>query len=224
VSFSQYGEDLLLAVSLLPGRKGRYVDVGAYHPWKTSNTYKLYLRGWSGITIEPNPDAAALFRRVRPRDAHVVSGVAQTKGDLTYFRFSDGKLNTFSESQARVYMDQGSQSLGAFQVPCRPLQDILDEHGPEPVDLISIDCEGYDLAALETLDFRRSRPTAQIIEDYDAFEKIRRGNGASPIEALLRAQEYAPVGQAMFSSLYVDLQALKSGRSSAFDLPAVQFV
>jgi FkbM family methyltransferase len=223
LSFSQYGEDLMLAVSLLPGRRGRYVDVGAYHPWRTSNTYKLYLRGWSGVTIEPNPDVAPLFRRVRPRDAHVVSGVAPEVGELTYYRFADGKLNTFSEGQARVYLDQGAPGLDPLRVACRPLQDILDEHACGPIDLLSIDCEGYDLAALQSLDFGRCRPTAVIIEDYEAFEKLKTGAGNSQIEVLLRAKAYAPVGQTMYSSLYVDLEALKARRSAAFDLSSVQF-
>lgn len=129
LSFSQYGEDLLLAVSLLPNRRGRYVDVGAYHPWKESNTYKLYLRGWTGLTIEPNPDAAALFRKKRPRDVHVVSGVAAEAGELTYHRFADPKLNTFSESQAKRFAANGSPTVDELTVPCRRLQDILDEHG-----------------------------------------------------------------------------------------------
>ena len=126
LSFSQYGEDLLLAVTLLPGRRGRYVDVGAYHPWRASNTYKLYLRGWSGVTIEPNPDVAGLFRRKRPRDIHVVGGVAASRTALTYHRFVEAKLNTFSEEQAQTYVDLGFKPVDTLQVPCRPLQDVLD--------------------------------------------------------------------------------------------------
>lgn len=61
------------------------------------------------------------------------------------------------------------------------------------------------------------------MEDYEAFEKLKTGKGASAIETLLRAQGYAPVGQAMYSSLYVDLAALKERREAAFQLPRVQF-
>jgi FkbM family methyltransferase len=223
VSFSQYGEDLLLAVSLLPGRKGFYVDVGAYHPSKQSNTYRLYLRGWSGLTIEPNPDAAPLFKRLRPRDTHLVSGVARERGTLTYYRFLAANLNTFSADQAALYAGQGSTSLDALTVECRPLQDTLDDHGVAQVDLLSVDCEGLDLAVLQSLDFNRTRPTAILIEDYEGFERLRRGAGASAIEEHLRAADYAHIGQAMFSSLYVDLRALQSRRVGAFNLAAVQF-
>jgi FkbM family methyltransferase len=223
VSFSQYGEDLLLGVTLLPTRVGRYVDVGAYHPWRASNTYKLYLRGWCGATVEPNPDAAASFRRTRPRDIHVVSGVALRAVELNYYRFLDAKLNTFSESQAQTCRKNGFPILDEVRIPCRPLQDILDEHRIDAVDLLSVDCEGYDLAALQSLDFSRVRPTSIIVEDYDAFEKMKNGAGPSPIEDLLRRRSYAPVGQAMYSTLYIDLVALKERKNAAFRLPEVQF-
>ena len=212
----------MLATSLLPGRKGVYVDVGAYHPSQSSNTYRLYLRGWSGVTIEPNPDAAPLFRRRRPHDTHLVSGVAIERGALTYHRFAQGNLNTFSADQAALYRGQGATMRDQLTVECRPLQQILDEHGVGDVDLLSVHCEGLDLAVLQSLDFSRIRPTAILIEDYEAFERLRRGSGTSAIEALLRPAGYAHIGQAMFSSLYVDLQALESRRVGAFNLAAVQ--
>jgi FkbM family methyltransferase len=223
MSFSQYGEDLLLAVTLLPTRQGRYVDVGAYHPWRASNTYKLYLRGWSGLTIEPNPHVAPLFRKMRPRDTHVVSGVAARPAQLRYYLFDDSKLNTFSEAQANVYINSGFKIIGELQLPCRPLQDILDEHGVDRLDLLSIDCEGHDRDALESLDFSRCRPTAILVEDYDAFEKLKKGEGRSSIEEMLRGRGYVATGQAMYSTLYVDTEALRLRKNGAFRLADVQF-
>jgi FkbM family methyltransferase len=223
LSFSQYGEDLLLAVTLFPNRRGRYVDVGAYHPWRASNTYKLYLRGWSGVTIEPNPDVATLFRRKRPRDIHLVSGVAEKECTLTYHRFAEAKLNTFSEEQVRTYQDLGSEVIDQIEVPCRPLQGMLDEHAITDVDLLTVDCEGYDLIALKSLDLDRCRPTVVLIEDYQAFDKLKTGTGRSEIEEFLRGAGYAPVGQAMYSTLYIDLAALERRQDAAFNLPKVQF-
>jgi len=54
-TYGQYGEDALVFSALKPSRRGFYVDVGAYDPLEGSNTYKLYQRGWRGLTIEPNP-------------------------------------------------------------------------------------------------------------------------------------------------------------------------
>lgn len=224
VSFSQYGEDVLLSATLHPGPQGFYVDVGAYHPWKGSNTYKLYLRGWSGLTIEPNPQAAAAFRRFRPRDLHIVAGVAAEDGQLIYHQFADEKLNTFSEPQANIYRKGGSTPTGAVALPCRPLQAILDDLAPgRPIDLLAVDCEGFDLTALQSLDFSRVRPTAILVEDFEAFARLRGGGPMGPIETLLRGHGYEAVGQAVFSTLYLDSEALRARAHRAFRMSSLQF-
>jgi FkbM family methyltransferase len=225
VSFGQYAEDVMLATSLLPKSRGFYVDVGAYHPWKGSNTYKLYLRGWSGLTIEPNPSAEARFRRWRRRDKHLVMGVARTEEVLTYYEFTDPKRNTFSKEQAEVYVAENDVLTGSRTVPCRPLQAVLDEHAPgQAIDLLSVDCEGFDLAALSSLDLGRTRPTAILVEDFEGFQLRRRGMGHSPIEALLLDKGYEFISQNLFSSLFVDAAAIRRQRpSSAYHSNAWQF-
>ena len=51
-------------------------------------------------------------------------------------------------------------------VPTRPLNDILDELLPRtPVDLLNVDCEGYDLEVLKTLDFSSHKPRVIAAED-----------------------------------------------------------
>ena len=47
--FSQSGEDVITHVLLRNEKvKGMFVDFGAYHPFKFSNTFTLYLDGWRG--------------------------------------------------------------------------------------------------------------------------------------------------------------------------------
>lgn len=225
LSFGQYAEDVMLATSLLPTARGFYVDVGAFHPWKGSNTYKLYLRGWSGLTIEPNPAAEAKFRRMRRRDKHLVMGVAQTEDTLTYYEFDDPKRNTFSKETADVYVAENDIMIGSRTVACRPLQAILDEHAPgKAIDLLSVDCEGFDELALGSLDFTRSRPAAILVEDFDGFMRRRRGEGGSGIEALLLDKGYQFISQNLFSSLFVDSAVIRRQRPCpAYQCDAWQF-
>src|SRR6185369_33711 len=86
--YSQFGEDITL-VRLLPEPTGFYVDVGAHHPQRYSNTYLLHKRGWSGINIDPNPDTIELFNRARPNDINLCAGVAAEEKELQYHMFSD---------------------------------------------------------------------------------------------------------------------------------------
>jgi FkbM family methyltransferase len=219
ISFSQYSEDTLV-YTLVPKRSGFYIDVGAYHPWRGSNTYKLYLRGWSGLTIEPNPDLAPLFRRLRPRDIHLTMGVAAEAQELEYFRFEKANLNSFDKDQAAAV---GRRSTSSIKVACMPIQDIIDRHGGgRPIDLLSVDCEGYDRTVLESLDWSKNRPCVVVIEDFEQFQ-LNNEMKQSCIRSFLSARDYAVVSQGAFSFIYVDTTAFDIDRQSGFSLNHTQF-
>src|SRR5580658_8816405 len=75
-SFSQEGEDMILA-SFFEGKKnGFYVDVGAHHPKRFSNTHHFYIRGWRGINVDATPGSMKLFRRTRPDDINIEAAVS----------------------------------------------------------------------------------------------------------------------------------------------------
>ena len=61
-SYAQMGEDLVCDHYLGEPLKGVYLDIGAYEPIFLSNTYLFYKRGWTGITVEPNPLKSEMFR------------------------------------------------------------------------------------------------------------------------------------------------------------------
>ena len=92
--YSQFGEDIIIS-KLLKKSKGVYVDVGAHHPKRYSNTYLLYKRGWRGVNIDANPHTIKLFTTARPRDTNVCVGVGASEGELSYYAFSDPAVNTF---------------------------------------------------------------------------------------------------------------------------------
>ena len=79
--FSSAGEDMILR-HLIGSDKmdGFYVDVGAYQPVLSSNTYFFYLNGWRGINIEARPGSQALFDKVRSRDVNLELGISRESG------------------------------------------------------------------------------------------------------------------------------------------------
>ncbi len=74
-SYSQNGEDRILARIYERQRYGFYVDIGAHHPFRFSNTYLLYKRGWNGINIDAMPKSMELFNKYRNRDINIECGV-----------------------------------------------------------------------------------------------------------------------------------------------------
>jgi len=65
--YSQFGEDVIL-LNLMGSGIGTYIDIGAGHPIRGSNTYALYRNGRSGILIDPILANVELARKRRPRD------------------------------------------------------------------------------------------------------------------------------------------------------------
>jgi hypothetical protein len=49
-------------------------------------------------------------------------------------------------------------------VPCRTLDEVLEEHGVRNVDVLVIDTEGYDAEILHGIDFRRFKPQISRFE------------------------------------------------------------
>lgn len=169
-SYSQYGEDMVLKAVFArypSGYSGCYVDVGAHHPLKFSNSRFFYERGWSGICIDPLPGAAALFARWRPRDTFLQLGVGVTEGELTYFMFDSAAHNTFSEKVAR---ECGQRETAREKVKVLPLRQILAEHvsAGRDIDFLSVDAEGMDLPVLCSNDWARYRPRVVVVEETSA--------------------------------------------------------
>ena len=202
LSYSQDAEDLLLEVLLADTSKGFYIDVGAHHPVRFSNTYLLYLRGWRGIAIDANPGFGPLFRRLRPRDKFVCSGISDERQQLPFFEFEEPALSTFDPEVA----SQRDPTLWGEPierlVPVVTLKDVLDgalEDG-QVIDLLTVDCEGFDMRVLRSNSWERYRPRCVVVErSYGEFE-MASGNEA---DRFLADRGYVTVACTLRSSIYV---------------------
>lgn len=189
-SYSQSGEDLLVAGLLSGVEKGVYVDVGAYHPIQYSNTYSLYKKGWSGFVIEPNEQFRSLYRFFRTRDHFLNVGVGEKSGVADYYMFSDGAYNTFDAKEADLRKKQNyPKFLGTKNLPVLPLSNVFKENAIDHVDFLSIDVEGLDVMVLESHDWSFF-PKVIVIEDNtlktEEFQK-------SPAYIFLRSKGYSLV-------------------------------
>jgi FkbM family methyltransferase len=172
LSFSQAGEDIIVRNffydRLAKGDKGFYVDVGAFHPFKHSNTYYLYRAGWRGINIDAKPKSMEVFDRLRPDDINLEIGVADEEGSLPYYDFGENS-NLNSMSQEYISKVDGSHSVSeVYQVKTLPLARIFEQYVPKDIDIdfLNIDIEGMEEPALSSNDWRRFRPKLIACEVY----------------------------------------------------------
>lgn len=175
-SFSQEGEDRLISrmlelIGISPKRhKGFFVDVGAHHPTRLSNTYYWHLKGWRGINIDARPGVKKLFDESRPHDVNLELGIAQTDGELRYSMFKEPALNTFDPVVANQrLMDPRCKLLDTVSVRTRPLASVMNEYLPPrtEIDFMSVDVEGLDLEVLQSNDWDLYRPRIILAESCD---------------------------------------------------------
>ena len=83
------GEDLFLHNYFKDVPKGRYIDIGAFHPFRSSNTFKLYKKGWSGFNIDLSKSSIDLFKLARPNDINLNLVISDKKEETIVYQNKD---------------------------------------------------------------------------------------------------------------------------------------
>lgn len=164
--YAQDGEDLVLSRLLEDKESGFYVDIGAHHPTRFSKTYLFYLKGWTGINIDAQPESMAVFKKHRPRDINIECGVGLSNGQENYYQFNEPALNTFDKSEANIKNIGKYKIINIVEVKIRRLDEILDNYISENqnIDFMSVDVEGKDLEVLKSNNWLKYRPKYILAE------------------------------------------------------------
>lgn len=166
-SYSQEGEDLILNRIFEHQKEGFYVDVGAHHPFRFSNTYLFYKKGWRGINLDAMPDSMKPFNKYRKRDINLEIPVGRDGEKLNYCIFNEFALNTFDETRIDDIIKKPEYNLiKKIEIKIRSLKNILDEYLPngQKIDFMSIDVEGLDFKVIQSNDWEKFRPKILLVE------------------------------------------------------------
>ncbi len=167
--YSQEGEDAILKRIFEKKRNGFYVDVGAYHPKKYSNTFFFYKLGWSGINIDAMPGSMKSFNKSRSRDINLETPISSQKTKLIYYAFNEPALNSFNKelSESRDGID-GYKIIFKKEIETFTLAEILDKYLPgkiKQIDFMSVDVETLDLDVLMSNNWDKYKPGFILVED-----------------------------------------------------------
>lgn len=199
IHYSQEGEDIILTRLLGGKRKGFFVDIGAHHPTRFSNTYELYRRGWRGINVDATPGSMEPFNRLRPDDLNLELAISDRKESLVFSMFKEGALNTFDRKLSQSYIESGWELAGTVELVPQPLAQVLDQHlePGQKIDILSVDVEGEDLGVLRSNDWIRYCPEVVIIEALDTpLERL----DECPVVVFLKEKGFVPISR-LFNSL-----------------------
>ena len=159
LSYSQFGEDITAANLLRNVEAGFYVDVGAHHPLRHSNTAMFHMQGWQGVNVEPMQQGFRDFLQYRPHAINVRAAIHNKADSVTLYKFRGGLSNTIMEERAKD-LRKSKEVVGEEAVPALSLNDVFDRHVPHGVrvNYLSVDIEGYDTEAIVAFDLGRHRP------------------------------------------------------------------
>jgi FkbM family methyltransferase len=163
--FSQGPEEWILRELLQDRINGVFVDVGAYQPVLYSNTYRLERDfGWSGLAIDAIRELADGYADLRPRSRFIVAFVGdRNEGETTLH------VNTAIPGVSSADRSFTARFKGTIQprtVPNRTLQSILEEAGITKFDLLTMDIELSEPAALAGFPLRDYAPSVAVVEAH----------------------------------------------------------
>ncbi len=143
--------------------RGFFVEVGANHPTKNSQSWHLEQLGWSGVLVEPQPDLAAFLVTARKAQVFAVACSSPERADQPMPLHVAGPMSSLDRNK----MAAGARADYVLMVPVRTLDSILIEaNAPAPLDLLSVDVEGHELEVLEGCDLDRWQPRLILLEDH----------------------------------------------------------
>ena len=151
-SFSQFGEDLFIAEFFANQKEGKYVDLGAFHPMRLSNTYLLFKKGWSGTNIDLNPITIDLFNLARKNDDNICCLMAGKENLLKDVYFEDWSAANSITSNKNLSERK--------QMKTKTFESLIYKN----FDFLNIDLEGHDYEILQTIDLRKFNPKLICIE------------------------------------------------------------
>lgn len=206
--FGQWAEDVLVRKLFPPKkREGFYLDLGAYHPYKHSNTAYFWLRGWRGINVDANPNSIKLFNSVRPTDKNLWAAVIPESDYQAGIREVELRIPAAMDARSGIsatgtispVLSDQRGFVSKLVVPAASSRSIIDDHQVRAIDYLNIDVEGVDEAALGDIDLAGLRPTVITIEDYSVgLQQLSRSN----ISRLMEAHHYEFAGRAGPTSIF----------------------
>lgn len=164
ISYAQNFEDLILLRCFKDIRKGFYIDIGAQDPVSDSVTNLFYLRGWTGINIEPAIQYFTRLQKQRIRDINLNIAISDHDSDAKFFEVPDSGLSTLDLENASDMVKH--QVHGIWRtVQTKTLNSVLIENSIlQDIEFLKIDVEGFEAAVLSGIDFEAYRPKVILVE------------------------------------------------------------
>ena len=177
INGSQFGEEKFVLSFFDKEYKGKFLDIGCFHPTRHNNTYKMYKNGWRGINIDLNPLTIELFNFIRRKDININAAISNNEENKTLY-FVD-ELNTQNTLEAnhlsflKNHHNLKEEEISQQEIKTKRLDRILDDYNFNDIDFMNIDVEGHELHVLNSIDFVKYRVNFICIEMIDHNDQAK---------------------------------------------------
>ena len=208
---SQFGEDKFILDLFNKDYRGKYLDLGCYHPTRHSNTHILYQSGWTGINIDLNPLTIELFNFMRPKDINYNIGISNIEEEKElYFINEFNTQNTLDKNQLNFLKNHHNvkdREILKTKLKTKKLETILLDNNFHNIDFFNIDIEGHELEVIESIDFDKFK------FKYICIEMIQHNeisvNRSKKIKDILNNNHFTIVKKFEFNYIYKNTLLVK---------------
>lgn len=144
--------------------------------------------GWSGLLVEPQPEAFARLGKTYEGNpnVHLVNAAIGERNERRILYFHPDRPLTLASFVPDRNVLAGAEGLDQVEVEAITFEALFERYGVTRVDILQMDTEGYDYQILKGFDFSQYHPKLINMEFYclPLDERIATFN-------LLRAAGYA---------------------------------
>jgi FkbM family methyltransferase len=167
---SQIGQDYILVENgLIPRENGFFIEIGANHPEKMSNTWYLENKlGYTGIAVDPLP-LVDLWTAVRPNTIFHRAFVTENTGqEIEFAEVEDQTGWESSLSGITEMVEQSGKDLKTVKSTLIGIsgRDLLKEYSVSKADILFIDVEGHELSVLRGFSWSEIDIGAICVENF----------------------------------------------------------
>ena len=177
---SQLGEEKIILDLFDKNFKGKFVDLGCFHPTRHNNTFELYKKGWRGINVDLNPFTIELFNFFRPKDININTAISNKNEEVELYYINEfNTQNTLDKNHLeflKSHHNVSQKQIIKKKIYTEKLENILKKYNFKQIDFLNIDIEGHELKILENFDFENTYVKTICVEMIDHNEKSKEKN------------------------------------------------
>ena len=170
-SFSQEGEDLIidriLKTNNMKYKNLFYLDIGAGHPIKYSNTFYFYLRGSRGITVDAFKKNTDKHKVYRQNDITLNLLIGDKEEIVNYYNFDQSELNTMNEDRVIELKNYNIFYKSVVKIKKTDLKNFFDtliQDYLNKINFLNLDIEGSETEILKRVDWKEFKPKIICVE------------------------------------------------------------